>query len=186
MTEFNLLDHHHKFTDEEVIAGNLTILDENNQNLIGGQKLLLEYHYRFGHTNMPLVQLVLQSEGFPAGKFAAASKCKVPICAIYEFAKAHRRSTKGQIHTRSPTRQGHLKINDLRPGNTVSVGHLESRLKGRMFDSFGKATSDQYIGGCIFVDNASGFVRVEFQLFFQQLKQYEPSRTLRSLLSIMG
>ena len=119
---------------------------------------------------MPLVQQVLRSEGFAAGKFAAASKCKVPICAICEFAKAHRRSTKGQIHTPSPTRQGHLKINDLRPGNTVSVDHFESRLKGRTFDSFGKATSDQYIGGCIFVDHASGFVRVEFQLGFSAIE----------------
>ena len=33
---------------------NLTLLDEENQNLTSGQKLLLEYHYRFGHTNICL------------------------------------------------------------------------------------------------------------------------------------
>ena len=87
---------------------------------------------------MPLVQQVLRPEGFPAGKFAAASKCKIPICAIYEFAKARRRPTKGQIHTPTPTRHGHLKVNDLRPGSTISVDHFESRLKGRTFDSFWK------------------------------------------------
>ena len=54
---------------------NLTLLNEENQNLTAGQKLLLEYHYRFGHTNMPLVQQILQSMAFPAGKFVAASKC---------------------------------------------------------------------------------------------------------------
>ena len=52
---------------------NLSILDDQNQNLTAGQKLLLEYHYRFGHTNMPLVQQILRSEGFLAGKFAAAT-----------------------------------------------------------------------------------------------------------------
>ena len=35
---------------------------------------------------------------------------------------------------------------------------------------FGKTTSDQYIGGCIFVDHASGFVRVEFQLGFSAIE----------------
>ena len=50
------------------------------------------------------------------------------------------------------------------------MDHFESRLKGRTFDSFGKATSDQYIGGYIFVDHASGFVRVEFQLGFSAIK----------------
>ncbi len=42
-------------------------------------------------------------------------------------------------------------------------------MKGRTFDSFGKATSDQYIGGCIFVDHASGYVHVEFQLGFSTI-----------------
>ena len=149
---------------------NLTLLDETNQNLTAGQKLLLEYHYRFGHTNMPLVQQILRSEGFPAGKYAAASKCQVPKCSICEFAKGHRRSTRGHIHTPTPTRDGNLKINDLRPGNTVSVDHFESRLKGRTFDSFGKATSDKYIGGCIFVDHASGYVHIEFQLGFSAIE----------------
>ncbi len=46
----------------------------------------------------------------------------------------------------------------------MSVDHFESRLKGHTFDSFGKATSDQYISGCIFVDYNSGYVHVEFQL----------------------
>ena len=119
---------------------------------------------------MPLVQQVLRSEGFPAGKFAAASKCQVPICAVCELAKAHRRSTKGKVHTHNSAREGYLKVNDLRPGSTISVDHFESRLKGRTFDSFGKATSDQYIGGCIFVDHASGFVRVEFQLRFSAIE----------------
>ena len=149
---------------------NLTILDEENQNLTAGQKLLLEYHYRFGHTNMPLVQQILRSEGFSAGKFAAASKCQVPKCSICEYAKAHRKPTRGQTHTPNPARDGHLKVNDLRPGSTISVDHFESRLKGRTYDSFGKATSDQYIGGCIFVDHSSGFVHVEFQLGFSAIE----------------
>ena len=149
---------------------NLSLLDDENQNLTAGQKLLLEYHYKFGHTNMPLVQHILRSEGFSAGKYGAASKCRVPKCSVCEYAKGHRRSTRGAIHTPTPTRDGTLKINDLRVGSTISVDHFESRLKGRTFDSFGKATSDKYIGGCIFVDHASGYVHVEFQLGFSAIE----------------
>ena len=149
---------------------NLALLSVDNQNLTVGQKLLLEYHYKFGHTNMPLVQQILRTEGFPSHKFAAASKCALPKCAICEFAKAHRRPTHGNKSTPNEERRGTLKINDLRPGTTVSVDHFESRLKGRTFDSFGKATSDQYIGGCIFVDHASGYVHIEFQLGFSAIE----------------
>ena len=77
---------------------NLALLEDENQNLTAGQKLLLEYHFRFGHTNMPLIQQILRSDAFPAGKFAAATKCQIPKCAICEYAKGHRRSTKGKTH----------------------------------------------------------------------------------------
>ena len=118
------------------------MLEEENQNLTAGQKLLLEYHFKFGHTNMPLIQQILRSDAFPAGKFAAATKC-----IICEYAKVHCRPTKGKIHTPNQVRDGTLKINDLKVGSTISVDHFESRLKGCTFDSYGKATSDKYIGG---------------------------------------
>ena len=35
---------------------NLALLEEENKNITAGQKLLLEYHFKFGHTNMPLIQ----------------------------------------------------------------------------------------------------------------------------------
>ena len=41
---------------------NLLLLNEQDQNLTTEQKLLLEYHFHFGHTNIPLVQQILRSE----------------------------------------------------------------------------------------------------------------------------
>ena len=105
---------------------NIALLDEVNQNLTAGQKLLLEYHYKFGHTNMPLIQQILRSDAFPAGKFAAATKCQIPKCAICDFAKGHRRPTRGKTHTPTQVRDGTLKINDLKVGSTISVDHFES------------------------------------------------------------
>ena len=54
-----------------------------------------------------------------------------------------------------------LKRDHIRPGQAVSVDHFESRLKGRTYTSFGKTTSKQYVGGCIFVDHMSGYIHVE-------------------------
>ena len=107
---------------------------------------------------MPLVQQILQLEGFAANKFASATKCTPPTCAICEMAKGHRQSTRGQIYTPYPIKTGSLKVNDLRPGTTISVDHFESRVKGCTFDSFGKPTLDQFIGGYLFVDHASGYI----------------------------
>ena len=78
--------------------------------------------------------------------------------------------TKGKTHTPTAVRDGTLKINDLRAGASISVDHFESRLKSRTFDSYGKATSDKYFGGCIFIDYSSEYVHVEFQLGFSAVE----------------
>ena len=90
----------------------------------------------------------------------------IPRCEVCEFAKAHRRPTKGNKTRTNIDTDGSLKVNDLRAGSSVSVDHFESRLKGRTYTSFGKTTSDQYVGGCTFVDHMSGYVHVEHQLGF--------------------
>ena len=64
------------------------------------------------------------------------------------------------------TADGSLKDGHLSSGATVSVDHFESRLKGRTYDSYGKTSSNQYVGGCIFVDHMSGYIHVEPQLGF--------------------
>ena len=100
-----------------------------------------------------------------------------------------RRRIEGQLRDKiqqpNPVGDGTLKINDLRPGTTVSVDHFESRLKGRTFDSFGKATSDQYIGGCIFFITPVVMFISNFNWVFQPLKQFEPNKTLKDMPSTM-
>ncbi len=93
--------------EDNIHQVNTTVLDDSNQNLTAGQKLILEYHYKFGHTNMPLVQQILHAKGFPAGKFAAASKCVPPKCAICEMAKGHQRSKKGKCTHQIQLGQAH-------------------------------------------------------------------------------
>ncbi|KAI2509164.1 hypothetical protein MHU86_5283 [Fragilaria crotonensis] len=151
---------------------NLSLMDEHNQNLTGGQKLLLQWHNRFGHLNFPAIQRILRAVPFLSAKFEAASKCELHTmkCSICEFAKGHRRAKKSTTHVPNDQRTGALKVDNLKPGIQVSVDHFESRLLGRTFDSYGKASSATYKGGCIFVDHCSGFLHVEHQLGFSAVE----------------
>ena len=44
------------------------------------------------------------------------------------------------------------------------VDHFKSRIKGRTFKSFGRNTSENFFGYCVFVDHISGYIQVEHQL----------------------
>ena len=145
---------------------NLCVLDDENQNLTPSMKLLLLWHYRFGHRNMHDVRSLLKVQPFGSQKFMEASRCDQFKCEVCEFAKSRRRPTGGKTSAPNPDSDGALKRNHLRPGAAVSVDHFESRLRGRTYTSYGKTTSEQYVGGCIFVDHASGYLHVEHQLGF--------------------
>jgi hypothetical protein len=159
----------------------LCVTDEANQNLTPAQKLLLSWHYRFGHRNLPFVQHLLRLPVFTSSKFLAAAKADPPKCAICEYAKAHARSTSGNTHTTNPITDGALKDGNLRPGNKVSADHFESRMKGRTYSSFGRTTSDQYVGGCIFVDHMSGYMHVEHQLGFSSSETIRAKQNFEQL-----
>ena len=72
--------------------------------------------------------------------------------------------------TVDPIDDGSLKTGHLRSGSGISVDYFESRLKERTYTSYGKTTSDQYVGGCIFVDYMSGNIHVEPQLDFSSFE----------------
>jgi hypothetical protein len=148
---------------------NLSIVNDENQNLTQGQKLLLSWHARFGHMSFKAVQRILRVYPFNAVKiFSPASKCDIAgvRCEICQYAKQHRTSIKTQKVTTVTEKDGGLKKEDLRPGQTVSVDHFESRLRGRTYDSQGRSSSASFKGGAIFVDHASGYIHVEHQLGF--------------------
>jgi hypothetical protein len=162
-------------------SANLCITDDANQNLTPSQKLLLSWHYRFGHRNLQFVQHLLRLPVFNSAKFLGAAKADLPKCAICEYAKGHARSTSGNQQSTNPVTDGTLKDGNLRPGNRVSADHFESRLKGRTYSSFGRTTSDQYVGGCIFVDHMSGYLHVEHQLGFSSSETIRAKQNFEQL-----
>ena len=151
---------------------NFALTNEGNQNNSAGQKLLLNWHFRFGHLNLPAVQRILRAFPFTANRFASASKCNAfdLKCEICQYFKGHRRPTHSSTIIANPERTGALKAEHLGPGVRVSVDHLESRLLGRTFDSYGKPSTDTYKGGCIFADHGTRYIQVEHQLGFSAVE----------------
>ena len=146
----------------------LCVTDESNQNLSVAQKLLITWHFRFGHLNFKAVQWILRSGVFgKSPTYRSASSCEHPRCASCEFGKARRRPTKSSITTPVPERENVLKADVLFPGQRVSLDHFECSAKGRLLTSMGKSSlDDMYRGGAIFVDQASGYIFIQPQVTF--------------------
>lgn len=103
---------------------------------------------------------------FGSQKFIVASQCNKFQCEVCQFEKCKWQPMGGKTSVPNPNSDGALKWYHLCPGAAVSVDHFESRLQGRTYTSFGKATSGQYMGGYIFINHASGYLHVEHQLRF--------------------
>ena len=162
---------------------NLAVMDDANQNLTSGQKLLLHWHNCFGHLNLPAVQRILRAVPFLSAQFESASKCDMRSvkCTICEFTKGHCRAVKSATHVPNDNAVGALKVDHLKSGAQVSVDHFESRLLGCTFDSYGKVTSDTFKGGCIFVDHSSGFMFVEHKLGFSVVETIRAKHAFEAL-----
>lgn len=143
-----------------------SILDKSNTNLTPSQNLLLHRHARFGHKSMTRIQTLFLTFSFQSERFKAASRCILPLCITFQYAKAHRQSTKGSIKTANPNTDGAIHINQLRAGNLAYCDHFESRFKDRTYKSMGEINADKFVGGCIFVDSMSPFLHVEHRLGF--------------------
>ena len=78
--------------------------------------------------------------------------------------KQTRRPAPGRNISTVTDKAGALKVNDLMPGQRISVDHFVCSSKGRLQSSRGKTNDDElYTGGCIFVDHASSYVHVVMQ-----------------------
>jgi hypothetical protein len=63
----------------------------------------------------------------------------------------------------------------------MSVKHFECRQWGRPCGYYGKDTSNQYVGGCIFVDHASSYVLVGHQFGFSAVEKTRAKHTYESM-----
>ena len=59
-----------------------------------------------------------------------------------------------------------IKASYTHPGDSVSIDCFKSSLKGRNLNLFGRPSSEQYVGGYIFVYHTYEYLYVEHQLGF--------------------
>ena len=105
----------------------------------------------------------------------------IHLCETCQYAKGHQQPTKGSIQSTRVTTDGAIHDGHLRPGNLVSVDHFESRLRGRTYSSFNSASSNKYVGGCIFVYSMSGMIHVEHQLGFSSPETLRAKQTFEKM-----
>jgi hypothetical protein len=127
------------------------------------------------------LQNVLRRTPFVAKRFEAAVKCAAPRCEICELAKSKRRPKKAEIKTKNPDRDGSLKADHLSPGLKVSVDYFECRQRGRTRDSYGNASSKQYVGGCIFVDRVSPKAHVEHEFGLYDVETFRSKQAYKRM-----
>ena len=152
-------------------------VDPRNLNLSEPAKELLRWHQRLCHLDYTKIQFlmrlgVLCVSPSKRALHLAASKLRGdnrPKCAACQFGKQTARPTKTHRSSGAPVSDRPspvLKENKLFPGQTISVDHFVCSTKGIKSSSRGGSDqSNMYTGGCIFVDNATGFVHIEHQVY---------------------
>ena len=148
----------------------LSTVHDSNQNLTEAEKELLRWHHRLGHLSFRKIQFLMRSgvlsrsEATRALHTAACRLVNPPKCAACQYGKQHQRAIPRKKTTAIKDRAGVLKAENLAPGQQVSIDHFICGTKGRLFSSAGKSlNSEMFCGGCLFIDQASNFVHVEFQ-----------------------
>jgi hypothetical protein len=150
--------------------------DETNQQLTGPQKELLLWHWKLG-VGMKHVQDLVRPRKYKVGdeeitadpiiptKHATTRCCPIPMCMSCELAKAKVRTTGTKTTSVKRERDGVIKTDCYEPGDMVSSDQFNVSTSGRLLSGFGRESIDNgYHGGTIYVDAASGLVRVECQV----------------------
>jgi hypothetical protein len=154
------------------LAKDINAVHQLNANLTEPEKELLRWHQRLGHVSFRVVQFLLRmgvlSHSVNNKKLhtAASNLSHPPKCAACQFGKQHSRPVPGK---RSKIIQDAPKFapqDPGQPGQRIFVDHFVCSTKGRKLSGYGvKNPNDPtlYTGGCLFIDDCSGFVDVELQ-----------------------
>ena len=153
----------------------LSVTEAENQNLTSTQKQLLSWHQRLGHIGFQWIQTLLRERqwfGESIDEFDKVdshrtsflpftdpkiANCPAPLCAACKLSRMTVRPRKSS--TTNNDKFMALKDQDLKPGDTVSLDQYQSAIKGRLPHTKGKEKShEQYCGGTIEVDHASGYI----------------------------
>jgi transposase InsO family protein len=144
--------------------------DEINQNLTLAQRELMLWHQKLSHAGLTSIHNLCRQRRTPkvtteedlipllAGIKMPSDVCNNLLCGSCAAAKAHRKQP-GIHPANSGKKHSSLRPSDIRPGDCISCDHYGSPVKGRVVSSSGHSSTQLgYECGCIFVDNASGYM----------------------------
>ncbi len=159
-----------KDDDDEPFEANLTAVDQRNLNLSEPQKTLLQWHQILGHVHLDVVKRLLanriisksKSKQDADKKASEAPKCGCLAC---NYGKQRQTSKEGKKVVVDPDKVMATKREQLMPGDRVFVDHFYCDKEGRSESGTGVG-GNKYIGGSIWVDAATGCVRVHLHTTF--------------------
>jgi hypothetical protein len=168
----------------------LSVTDQTNQNLRPAQKELLLLHFKLGHAGFQWCQTLCR---LPADPFCESvflpkhpniSSCDAPLCTACQLSKQSRRSP--PITTQiNPTPS--LRRDNLQPGECISIDQYISAQPGRLPHTKGKESkSDQYNGGTLFVDHASGYIFLRNQVSLTAGETLRAKKSFEQFASSVG
>lgn len=142
-------------------------LRSDNRNLTPLQKIWMRWHIKLGHLSFSHVQK-LGVGGFLDNLslgLRSSTLTESPKCTACQYSKQTRTPNHATITVKNPDKEGGLKANQLKPGATIFVDHLESRVKGRLLHTAGREPLERrFCGSMIFCDAASGHIHLEHQV----------------------
>ena len=149
------------------LAGPVVLVDSpSNTNLSASQKILLRFHCRLGHLGFGHLQWFLRQGIFGAIGVQCGSKdVTPPKCEACQMGGQQKRPIHGNVHTQNKT--AGLKAEQLKPGQRIFSDQYVSSLPGRNFNGRGQMQSqNNFKGGTVFCDAASGFLSIHHQVGF--------------------
>jgi hypothetical protein len=156
-----------------------SVFNRDNFNLNPAQQELLKWHCRWCHCDLNRVRMILSKPRQPkllAGTGetiphmvvpteTGTSTCEKFCCTACLYAKQKRRTANSSVEIKHEALEGALTKNDLFPGDVVSCDQYMSPSKGRLIHTRGKeASSNQYVGGTIFIDHATNYLFTNHQI----------------------
>ena len=141
------------------------VLEDSNLNLTSAQKELLKWHFCLGHFNMQWIQRLFTKKILTSLETNITSRNAICKCMACQFAKQTRRPEGTSTQKIKPEKDGNLKKGILRPGAMISSDQFVSSVPGRLPNTYGRERdSEKFVGGTIFIDEASGYFGVSNQV----------------------
>jgi len=144
---------------------NLSLTHESNQNLSRGQKTVLRFHHALCHIGFSTIRKLGKLGWWGTKGLQLGDPTTTPICASCQYGKGHKRNPGASTTTPTSKSEGAISKDALKRGDMVCMDHFVVTEHGRLWTSKGHEPSDRrFCGGTIFVDVASGWIELKFQI----------------------